>query len=116
MNSRHCATSSRVVPEILGVPMAKTGENYILFFNISDEPFFCLLLSLLMSEQFVLLGARLQKVHIRLCPIKALPIEPMQFCVALHRKLRIRLHPSMEPHCGIASILDDNRLCVIRLQ
>jgi hypothetical protein len=25
MNSRHCATSSRVVPEILGVPMAKTG-------------------------------------------------------------------------------------------
>jgi hypothetical protein len=34
-------------------------------------------------------GASLQKVHIRLCPIKALPVEPMQFCVALHRKLRI---------------------------
>ena len=27
MNSRHCATSSRVVPEILGVPMAKTGQE-----------------------------------------------------------------------------------------
>ena len=25
MNSGHCATSSRAVPEILGVPMAKTG-------------------------------------------------------------------------------------------
>ena len=24
-------------------------------------------------------------------------------CVALHRKLRIRLHPSMGPNCGIAS-------------
>jgi len=23
--------------------------------------------------------------------------------VALHRKVRIRLHPSMEPDCGIAS-------------
>ena len=31
-------------------------------------------------------GAWQQKVHIRLCPIKALPV---QFCVALHRKLRI---------------------------
>ena len=29
--------------------------------------------------------------------------ENMQFCVALHRKLRIRLHPSTEPICGIAS-------------
>lgn len=45
-------------------------------------------------------GAWQQKVHIRLCPIKALPV---QFCVALHRKLRIRLHPSTEPVCGIAS-------------
>ena len=35
-------------------------------------------------------GASLQKVHIRLCPIKALPIEPVQFCVAHHKKLRIR--------------------------
>ena len=25
------------------------------------------------------------------------------FCVALHRKVRIRLHPSMAPDCGIAS-------------
>ena len=25
------------------------------------------------------------------------------FCVALHRKVRIRLHPSMESICGIAS-------------
>ena len=24
-------------------------------------------------------------------------------CVALHRKVRIRLHPSKEPVCGIAS-------------
>ena len=24
-------------------------------------------------------------------------------CVALHRKVRIRLHPSTEPVCGIAS-------------
>ena len=45
-------------------------------------------------------GASLQKVHIRLCPIKALPIEPMQFCVAHHKKLRIRLHPSYESICG----------------
>jgi len=27
----------------------------------------------------------------------------MQFCVALHRKLRIRLHPSTEPICIIES-------------
>ena len=24
-------------------------------------------------------------------------------CVVVHRKVRIRLHPSMEPICGIAS-------------
>jgi len=27
-------------------------------------------------------------------------------CVALHRKVRIRLHPSIETNCGIANILD----------
>lgn len=48
-------------------------------------------------------GAWQQKVHIRLCPIKALPV---QFCVALHRKLRIRLHPSTEPVCGIANNIE----------
>jgi len=50
-------------------------------------------------------GAWLQKEHIRLCPIKALPTEPMQCCVEHHRKLRIRLHPSTESICGIASNL-----------
>jgi len=27
-------------------------------------------------------------------------------CVALHRKVRIRLHPSIDTNCGIANILD----------
>ena len=27
-------------------------------------------------------------------------------CVALHRKVRIRLHPSIETNCGITNILD----------
>lgn len=35
--------------------------------------------------------------------ITPITIEPMQLCVAFHRKLRIRLHPSMELICGIAS-------------
>ena len=30
-------------------------------------------------------------------------------CVALHRKLRIRLHPSTEPNCGIAQAIWGNR-------
>jgi len=30
----------------------------------------------------------------------------MHFCVALHRKVRIRLHPSIETNCGITNILD----------
>ena len=34
-------------------------------------------------------------------PFKGMPIEPMQFCVALHRKVRIRLHPSAVFVCGI---------------
>jgi len=27
-------------------------------------------------------------------------------CVALHRKVRIRLHPSIETNCGMANIMD----------
>ena len=27
-------------------------------------------------------------------------------CVAFHRKVRIRLHPSIETNCGITNILD----------
>ena len=39
------------------------------------------------------------------------------FCVALHRKVRIRLHPSIETNCGIANILDGSlpNVATIRL-
>ena len=30
----------------------------------------------------------------------------MHLYVALHRKVRIRLHPSIDTNCGIANILD----------
>ena len=30
----------------------------------------------------------------------------MHLYVALHRKVRIRLHPSIETNCGITNILD----------
>ena len=38
-------------------------------------------------------------------------------CVALHRKVRIRLHPSIETNCGIANILDGSlpNVATIRL-
>jgi len=29
-------------------------------------------------------------------------------CVAHHRKVRIRLHPSIETNCGIANILNES--------
>ena len=38
-------------------------------------------------------------------------------CVAHHRKVRIRLHPSIETNCGIANILDGSlpNVATIRL-